>query len=120
MNKKLLLIFKIIGIVIIMLGITLTVIPLFKFDGDTFKLMPAMMSGLMLPMFGIIMIVTVSIISTKASTQNMMEDITNKMKDEITNETKKKSESATVTCKYCGCKCNKDDKKCNNCGAKLE
>ena len=120
MNKKLLLAFKIIGIVMIVLGIILTVIPLFRFDGDTFKLLPAMMSGIILPMVGIIIIVIASIVGTNASNQDMMKNITSKMKDEINSENKKNSTSATITCKYCGCKCNKDDGKCKNCGAELK
>lgn len=120
MNKKLILTFKIIGIVLIVLGITLTIIPLFHFDGDTFKLMPAMLSGIVLPLVGIIMIVVASIIGTKNADNSSISDIAKKMKDTISDSTTTISKSATKTCKYCGCKCEKDCTNCPNCGAEIK
>lgn len=62
MNKKINLLFKILGICFIVLGIVLTIIPLFKFDSDTFKLSSALLSGIGFPFVGIILIIISTIL----------------------------------------------------------
>ena len=68
MHKKCNLIFKIIGIIFIVLGIVLTVIPLFKFDSETFKLNSALLSGIGFPFVGIILIVISTILDITQNT----------------------------------------------------
>lgn len=122
MNKKHFNIYTlicVIGFGIIIFGIVLTVIPLFNFDGRTFKLIPALISGLLLPLIGIITIVGTIIASTIKKSNDEIEDISNKVKKEMGN-IKAKSQSATNTCAYCGCKCKKEDNVCPNCGAKIK
>lgn len=103
MHKKVNLIFKILGICFIVLGIVLTIIPLFKFDSDTFKLSSALLSGIGFPFVGIVLIIISTILgindennlvetdteetkSTKVSKATENRKVVSKSSEEITEE----------------------------------
>ena len=77
MHKKINLIFKILGICFIVLGIVLTIIPLFKFDSDTFKLSSALLSGIGFPFVGIVLIIISTILGINDES-NLVETDTEK------------------------------------------
>lgn len=119
MNKTTSLIFKILGGVLITIGIVITIIPLFNFDGQTFKLIPALLSGLAMPLVGMSMIIITIIIDTNNASNDEIDQISSKARKEITKSNLEKSKSASNTCKYCGCKNKIDATTCKNCGAKI-
>lgn len=122
MNKKPS-VFKImcaVGIIVIVFGILLTVIPLFNFSGSTFRLIPAMLSGLAMPLVGMVIIVVCSIVATNNKSDDEIDNISAKVKKKMAESGENKSQSEMAHCEYCGCNCKKEDKKCPHCGAKIK
>lgn len=122
MNKKpsVFKIMCIVGAIVIFFGILLTVIPLFNFSGSTFKLIPAMLSGLAMPLVGMLIIVIGNIMATNSKADDEIENISAKVKEKMTENSANKSQSEILHCEYCGCNCKKEDKKCPHCGAKIK
>lgn len=120
MNKKNFLIPLILGILIISMGILFTVIPLFNFNGQTFKLLPAILSGIFLPFIGIIVVIASITIHTNKKYDNEIEEIAKNIKKEIDKHTTDISQTSTKICEYCGAENVKEDICCKSCGAKLK
>lgn len=116
-------IIKIIGIVVIVIGIALTIVSLIRFDVFKYNLMGGITLGLMLPAIGIFLIIFSTVLATKNINDNandVMSNITKQAKEAIKKDELNNSESATITCKYCGAKVNKNEPKCPSCGASVD
>ena len=101
-------VFKILGISLIVIGIVLAVIPMFKFNAMTFKLVPVIIFALGFPFVGFVLFV----IGMTIKDEEMMDNTIEKAKQSLTNEKEKKK---VKLCKYCKSKL--VDNKCPNCGA---
>lgn len=121
-NSLIYIILNLIGTALIIAGILMTVIPLFNFNGQTFKLIPALMSGILLPLVGIIIIVISTIANINIKSNQEIEEISAKAKEKILNDKSKDTQTQNncITCKYCGCKSSADQKTCSKCGAKIK
>lgn len=109
MKKKLLSkVFKILGISLIIIGIVLAIIPMFKFNAMTFKLLPVIIFALGFPFVGFVLFV----IGMMLKDENLMDDTIEKAKQALTQEKEKKK---VKLCKYCKSKL--VNNKCPNCGA---
>lgn len=121
-NSIIYIICNLIGTAIIIAGILMTIIPLFNFNGQTFKLIPALMSGILLPLVGIIIIVITTIVKINSKSNQEIEEISAKAKEKILNDKGNDTQSPSncITCKYCGRKSSTDQKTCSKCGAKIK
>ena len=109
-------IFAIFGILAIVAGITLTVIPLFDFDVFTFNLGKSMVTALVFPFIGIVLItfsVILHIMGKSTDKMASINDIAKSVKGDLEN---KANNNKPKKCKYCGGLV-EIDKPCPNCGA---
>lgn len=115
-------IIKIIGICIVVIGIMSVAISLIRFDVFKYNLMAGITVGLMVPAVGIFIIVLSTILGARTlgvNDKEIMSNIAKQAKETINEENLNNSENATVICKYCGAKVDKNEKKCTSCGASL-
>lgn len=114
------LIFRIIGIILIITGIIMTVIPMFSFDVFTFNLGRSMIFAFGFTFVGIVLIIISVMLNTSlfnGKTKELEDEISELIKTEINEE--KESKKPTI-CNYCGGKVNTNSTHCENCGAKVK
>lgn len=117
-NKALVIIFRILGIGLFVLGIIITIVSIAKFDVFTYKLNTGVIFGIAFPFVGIVLVIISTIIGTMSTRSDIVDNVAKQVKDVLKNEQENKQN--IKTCKYCGSKCSTDNTKCPSCGAKLD
>ena len=117
MKKKfsIAMLFRILGILIILYGIISTGLSLINFDVYTYNLLGSTVSMIGSMFVGIVLIIISVVINANKQQNDTSNEIAKKMKEELSEIKESKSPKK---CKYCGSVINGN--KCVNCGATID